>query len=180
MSEPSLFVLETERLVLRRLVIEDAAFILELLTEPSWLRYIGDKGVRSLADAQTYLVNGPMASYDRFGFGLYCVELKVGGTPIGICGLIKRDSLPDADVGFALLPRFWGQGYATESAAAVLAYGRAALSLPRILAITTPDNHASIRVLETIGLRFERVITSETGSDLNLFTLPEINCGAGS
>jgi len=148
-------VLETERLVLRRLTTDDAEFILELLNDPSFLRYIGDKGVRTRADACRYIETGPMASYERHGFGLYRVELKREGEPIGICGLLKRDALPDADLGFALLPRHRSKGYAFESASAVLAHARDTLGLERVLAITSPDNVASIGLLEDLGFRFE-------------------------
>src|SRR5712692_6293312 len=120
----SMKVLETDRLILRRLSVEDAEFILDLLNQPSFLRYIGDKGVRSLDDARAYILNGPVDSYERNGFGLYLVQMKADGTPIGICGLVKRDTLPDADVGFAFLPAHWSQGYAVESATAVMKYAR--------------------------------------------------------
>ena len=163
-------ILETERLVLRQLSTDDAEFIIELLNQPSFLRYIGDKGVRNSEDAVRYIQTGPQASYERFGFGLYLVELKETGASIGICGLLKRDSLPDVDVGFAFLPEFWSQGYAFESAAAVMTYGREALGLRRIVAITSPDNDASIRLLEKIGLRFERMIKlSEDQPEVRLF-----------
>lgn len=151
-------VIETQRLVLRRLGTDDAEFILDLLNQPSFLRYIGDKEVRNNEDAIRYIQTGPMASYERFGFGLYLVELKETGVSIGICGLLKRDSLPDVDIGFAFLPSYWSRGYALESAAAVMTYGREARGLRRIVAITSPDNDASIRLLEKIGLRFERLI----------------------
>ena len=154
-------VLETQRLVLRRLCADDAEFILELLNQPSFLRYIGDKGVRNAEDAIRYIQTGPVASYDRFGFGLYLVELKESGVSIGMCGLLKRDSLPDVDVGFAFLPGYWSQGFAFEAAAAVMAYGREVLGLRRIVAITSLDNAASIKLLEKIGLRFERLIKLE-------------------
>jgi ribosomal-protein-alanine N-acetyltransferase len=160
-------VLETERLVLRRLATDDAPFLLELLNEPSFLRYIGDKGVRTEADARRYVEAGPLASYERFGFGLYRVELRESGEPIGMCGLLKRDALPDVDVGFAFLPR---KGYAFESAAAVLAHARDALGRGRILAITTPDNVASIRLLEKLGFRFERMArVPEDGPEVKVF-----------
>ena len=148
--------LETERLRLRRLDEGDAGFILGLLNEPSFLRYIGDKGVRTEDDAVRYLREGPMASYARFGFGLNRVELKDGGEPAGICGLLKRDALPDPDVGFAFLPRFWSRGYAREAAAAVLAQARAG-GRQRVLAITSPDNAASMAVLVRLGFRFDRL-----------------------
>lgn len=163
-------VLETRRLLLRRLCADDAEFIVDLLNQPSFLRYIGDKEVRSIADAVRYIETGPMTSYERFGFGLYLVELKESGASIGICGLLKRDSLPDVDVGFAFLPAYWSQGYAFESATAVMNYGREVLGLRRIVAITSLDNDASIRLLEKIGLRFERLIKlSEDQSEVRLF-----------
>ena len=151
-------VLETERLILRRLSDEHAAFILQLLNEPSFLRNIGDKGVRTKADALEYIRTGPISSYERFGFGLYLVELKETGASIGLCGLVKRETLKHVDVGFAFLPAFWSKGYATEAAFAVVTYGKDVLGLNRIVAITTPDNLGSIRVLEKLGLRFERMI----------------------
>ena len=163
-------VLETERLIVRKLASDDAEFILKLLNEPSFLRYIGDKGVRTTADAIQYIQTGPIASYERFGFGLYLVALKETGTSIGICGLIKRETLADIDVGFAFLPAFWSKGYAFEAAGAVVAYGRDALGIRRIVAITSPDNDGSIRVLEKLGLKFERMIRlSEDQGELKLF-----------
>jgi len=165
-----LTVIETERLVLRRLTTGDAEFIVELLNQPSFLRFIGDKGVRNTEDAVRYLETGPLASYEQHGFGLYLVELKESGIAIGMCGLLKRDSLPDVDVGFAFLPHHWSQGYAFESASAVMTYGRKALGLRRIVAITSPNNDASIRLLEKIGLRFERLIKlSEDQDEVRLF-----------
>ncbi|HEV7683636.1 MAG TPA: GNAT family N-acetyltransferase [Pyrinomonadaceae bacterium] len=148
-------VLETDRLVLRKLTAEDADFILDLLNQPSFLRYIGDKGVRTFEDAIRYIETGPQASYERFGFGLYLVKSKESGVSLGMCGLLKRDSLPDVDIGFAFLPGYWSQGYAFEAARAVMTYGREVLGLKRIVAITSPDNAASIRLLEKVGLRFE-------------------------
>ncbi|MCK9194204.1 MAG: GNAT family N-acetyltransferase [Nevskia sp.] len=149
-------VLETERLQLRRLVVDDAPFIFDLLNQPSWLRYIGDKGIRTLDDARNYIVNGPMAMYQRNGFGLYLTVLKEGGAPIGLCGLIKRDTLDDVDIGFAFHPDYWNCGYALEAAAAVLTHGLRDFNLPRVVAIASQDNDSSIRLLEKIGLRFQR------------------------
>ena len=163
-------VLETDRLALRHLSVEDADFILELVNEPSFLHFIGDRGVRTVEDARGYILNGPVDSYGRHGFGLYLTALKEDDVPIGICGLIKRESLADVDIGFAFSPRYWGKGYAVEAAAAVMAHGRSALGLDRIVAITTPDNYGSKKVLEKIGLRFERMITMlETGEEIELF-----------
>src|SRR5690349_18580516 len=108
MKENQLNVLETDRLVLRQLSTDDDAFILELLNDPGWLRFIGDRGVRTLEDARRYILSGPVDMYERLGFGLYAVELKAGGSPIGMCGLLKRATLPEVDLGFAFLPRYAG------------------------------------------------------------------------
>jgi len=170
MSDDQLKVLETDRLILRRLSTDDAEFILQLLNEPSFLRFIGDKGVRTLRDARDYILNGPVDMYNRFGFGLYLTELKDGGVPIGICGLIKRDALEDVDIGFAFLPKFWAKGYAYESASAVMTYGKDVLGLRRIVAITSPDNHASAKLLGKLGLQFERMVKlSEDAEEVRLF-----------
>jgi RimJ/RimL family protein N-acetyltransferase len=171
LSKPT--VIECERLSLRELGLHDAPFMLHLLNQPSFLRFIGDKGVRTLADARGYISEGPMDSYRRFGFGLYLASLRESGSAIGICGLVKRDTLADVDVGFAFLPQHWSKGYAAESAAAVLAYGRHTLGLRRIVAITAPDNYGSIAVLEKVGLRPERKIRLvEGGPELELFGPP--------
>lgn len=165
-------ILETDRLMLRRLQPEtDAEFILRLLNEPSFLQYIGDKGVRTLADARDYIVNGPAKSYQDHGFGLYKVELKDSGVPIGISGLLRRDTLPHPDIGFAFLPEYWSLGYAYESAAAVMKYGREVLGLDPILAITTPDNESSAKLLGKIGLKFDRMIQlTDDAPEVRLFT----------
>jgi RimJ/RimL family protein N-acetyltransferase len=165
-------VLDTSRLSLRRLTTGDAAFIQRLLNEPSFLQYIGDRGVRTLEDACRYIETGPIAMYARVGFGLFLVELKDSGVPIGICGLLKRDTLDDVDVGFAFVPEHWRQGYAFESASAVIEYGRAAHGLMRVVAITSLDNPPSISLLEKLGFAFERTIRlTEDGEELRLFGL---------
>ncbi len=159
----------TTRLRLRPLDAGDAAFILELLNEPTWLRFIGDRGVRTLDDALGY-VQRVLAARQKNGFALDAVTLRDGDTPIGICGLIKRDSLDDLDIGFAFLQRFGSQGYATEAAAAVLAQGHGEFGLKRVVAITSPDNFASQRVLEKIGMRFEKKLTlGDSGAESSLF-----------
>ncbi|MCM3619876.1 GNAT family N-acetyltransferase [Sutcliffiella horikoshii] len=158
-------VLETDRLVLRRLTSEDASFILELLNDPSWIKNIGDKGVRTLEDARRYIAEGPNAMYERFGFCLYLVQLKEEGTPIGLCGLIKRDLLEDVDIGFAFLPRYWSKGYAYEAASAVMEYGRSVLNLKKIVAITAPHNESSAKVLEKIGLKYHKMIAFSNDDD---------------
>jgi RimJ/RimL family protein N-acetyltransferase len=151
-------IFETERLVLRELCIDDAVFILQLVNEPSWLRFIGDKGIKTLEAARNYILKGPVEMYARLGFGLWLVELKEGSIPVGICGLIKRESLKDIDIGFAFLPAYWRRGYAFESASAAMAYGKKALELKRIVAVMSPDNYASDRLLEKLGFRFERMV----------------------
>jgi len=151
-------VLETERLILSRLTGDDSPFILRLVNEPAFIRYIGDKGVRTLEDARNYLETGPMASYEQHGFGMYRVSLREDAAPIGMCGLIRRDGLEDVDIGFAFLPEFWDKGYASESAAAVMRHEPDKFGLARIVAITDPDNVASVRVVEKLGLRFERMV----------------------
>jgi RimJ/RimL family protein N-acetyltransferase len=156
-------VLETARLALRRFTLEDDVFILELVNDPSFVRHIGDKGVRSKDDARRYIHDGPLASYERFGFGLYAVELRAG-EPIGMCGILKRDALPDPDLGFAFLPRYWSKGYALESVAAVLADARERHGLTRLLAITSQDNARSIALLEKVDFRFERMARLSEGA----------------
>lgn len=167
-----MFTLETERLTLRHLSPEtDAKFILRLLNEPSFLQYIGDKKVRTLDDARAYIRNGPMKSYEDNGFGLYRVGLKENGSAIGICGLIKRDTLPEPDIGFAFLPEHWDKGYAHESAAEIMRHARAVLRLDRILAITSPDNEPSGKLLGKIGLHFQRLIRlSDDADKVKLFS----------
>lgn len=163
-------ILETERLVLRQFSAEDAAFILELVNEPSFIQNIGDRRVRTLEDAQAYILNGPIASYAKNGFGLYLVALKETNEAIGMCGLIKRQTLEDVDIGYAFLPKFWSKGYAVESAQAVKAYAKDVIGLKRIVAITDPANAGSIRVLEKLGLRFEKMVRlSKDDIDLKLF-----------
>jgi len=162
-------VIRTRRLLLRELELSDAGFILELLNEAAFLRFIGDKGVRDLDHARDYIRKGPIDSYERYGFGLYAACLREG-TPIGICGLVKREGLVDVDVGFAFLSRHCSKGYAVESAEAVLTHAREVLRLQRVVAITSPENWGSIAVLERIGLKFERTIRlAEDGPDLKLF-----------
>jgi RimJ/RimL family protein N-acetyltransferase len=148
----------TDRLRLRHLTADDAAFLVELLNDPSFLTNIGDRGVRTPDDAVGYVEKGPGASYRANGFGLYLVETRHDGTPLGLCGLVKRDTLPDVDIGFAFLPRFHGHGYAYEAARATVDDARDRVRLPRLVAIVKPGNTPSIRLLQKLGLRFERMI----------------------
>lgn len=160
-------VIETPRLVLREQTPDDAAFVLALTNDPDWLRYIGDRGVRTLDDARAY-IDRAVEAYRRLGFGLWLVELRDGGVPVGLCGLIRRDGLEDVDVGFAFLPAYRGRGYASEAAAAVLDYGWRVVGLRRIVAIVSPDNAASVRVLERLGFSFDRTVRL-SDDDASLF-----------
>lgn len=162
-------ILETERLILREMNARDAAFILDLLNQPSFIKYIGDRGVRDLEGASEFIENRYRESYRVNGYGLYTVELKETGSPIGMCGFVKRDTLPGPDIGFAFLPQYEKKGYAYESAAAVMDYGRNTLRFDRVLAITTTDNEASGRLLEKLGFAFDK-FTESGGETLKLFT----------
>ena len=165
---------ETTRLILRPLQKEDAPFILRLLNEPSFIENIGDKSVRKLDDAWQYILQGPMASYEKNGFGLWLVQLKDALTPIGICGLIKRDGLDEPDIGYAFVPEFWSNGYALEAASAVMIFARETIKLTRIVAITSPDNDASIRVLNKLGLKFEKMVMMPGAETESRFFTPDI------
>jgi RimJ/RimL family protein N-acetyltransferase len=160
-------VLETRRLTLRRFSLDDAEFVLRMLNDPGWLEHIGDRGVRSLDDARNYIRDRFLAMYERVGFGMYLVALRDSGVPIGTCGLVKRAGLDDVDIGFAFLPQFRGEGFALEAAAAVLAHGKAAFGLKRIVAIVAPANHRSVLLLNKLGLRFEHAV-SLPGDDAEL------------
>jgi RimJ/RimL family protein N-acetyltransferase len=155
--------IDTPRLRLRRVTPEDDAFILELLNEPAYIRNIGDRGLRTREDARRYIVERFEASYQQHGFGLYAAELKAGGERVGISGLVKRDSLPDVDIGYAFLQRHWGRGYAVEAARAVLRHAQHDLGLKRLVAITAPDNEGSMAVLRKVGLRFEKTLQLPEG-----------------
>lgn len=150
--------IRTPRLTLRHLALDDAEFVVALLNDESFLRYIGDRGVRDVESAREYIRKGPAASYRRNGFGLYLVVLKDTGVPIGMCGLVKRDGLDDVDLGFAFMPQYRSNGYAIESAAAVMKHARDDIGLGRVVAITSPDNERSGKVLGRLGFVFERMI----------------------
>lgn len=165
-------VTETARLYLRRLTPTDAPFIVEVLNTPGFLFFVGDKNVRSHADAREYLESGPLLMYRDKGFGLWLVARRSDRAPLGLCGLIKRDSLDDVDIGYGFLPEHEGQGYALEAARAVVEYARTALGLPRLVAICDPRNAASIRLLEKLGMALEKQVSAEDdGKTLNLFSL---------
>src|SRR3712207_2499377 len=151
-------ILETERLSLREMTTADAPLVLEILNEPAFIEFVADRGVRSVDEAEKFIEEKFVRSYAEHGFGFYAVELKESGTPIGMCGLIKRDVLEDVDIGFSIFERFWGHGYATEAARALMHYGLTTLGLPRIVGVTAPHNERSAAVLEKLGLRFEKMI----------------------
>lgn len=162
-------VLTTPRLTLRWLVPEDDAFILKLLNEPGWLRYIGDRGIRTLDDARGY-IKAPLAMIASKGFGLYCVTLRDEGTAIGLCGLLQRDTLPDPDIGFSMLSEHARKGYTAEAAAAVLRYERERHGIGRVLAITSIDNVASQNLLLGLGFVADgQVRMSNDAELLNLY-----------
>lgn len=147
----------TDRLLVRHATQDDAPFILELLNTPGWLRFIGNRNVTTIDDALAYLSERMATSYGQYGHGLNTVTL-MDGTPIGLCGLLKRDSLPQVDIGFAFLPEFNGKGYAYESAAVVLQHAHDNLGFQRVLAITDQDNIASINLLTKLGFVLEGLV----------------------
>lgn len=167
-----MFILETERLIIRKFVLADALFILELLNTPTWLQFIGDKGVKSLEDAENYLKNGSLKSYEEHGFGFYLVAEKLTQRPIGMCGFIKRQELENVDLGFAFLPEFIGKGFGFEIAQATLNFGKEVLKLGRIIAIVDPRNTASKALLQKLGFVFEKTIQfGEKKTLLNLYMI---------
>jgi len=164
-------ILETERLIIRELVEDDAAFIYKLLNSPKFIKYIGDRGVRSDEDARVFIRDRYRKSYEQNGYGLYAVELKANGTPVGMCGLVRRDTLPAPDLGFAFLPEHEGKGYGYESSLAVIDLGREKFGFDELLAITTLDNDASVGLLTKLGFEFDSVIDTPEGEKLNLLKL---------
>ena len=162
--------LETARLLLRPLTHADTAFIIELLNEPSFIQNIGQRNVHTDEEARTYITNAALNSYAKNGFGLAAVMLKETNEIIGMCGLIRREALDDVDLGYAFLPRFWGKGYAVESAEAWLKFGWEVIGLTRIVAIVDPANEPSVRVLEKLGFVFEKIVRlSADDIELKLF-----------
>lgn len=155
---PMKYVAETDRLKLREFTKDDAPFLLELLNTPEWLKYIGDRNVYTLDDAKTYAANRLITSYHRFGFGLYMVELKEGGIPIGMCGLIRREALEDVDLGFAFLQKYTGQGYAKEASEAAMGVARKKVKSKKLVAVTMVDNSSSINLLKKLGFNFEKTV----------------------
>lgn len=155
---------ETSRLQLRQAELSDAGFFLQLLNDAAWLRNIGDRGVRSESDAETYIRNSIWVPHERYGYGMYVMQHKATHSPIGLCGLVKREYLSDPDLGFALLPNFSGQGYAFEAAVGVMSYARAALGIQRLYAIVNRSNDRSIRLLQRLGFEHEGPCTTPQGA----------------
>jgi RimJ/RimL family protein N-acetyltransferase len=165
-------ILETERLNLRTIEPDDAAFYYELVNDPTWLEHIGDKGIRSVEQARTAIIDGPCAMQAQRGHSLYVMERKSDGAALGLCGLIKRDSLPDVDIGYAIRPAWFGQGYTYEAAAAVVAYARGQLGMKRLLGITSPANTTSIHLLQKLGLSFvEHKVLPPDGRPTNIYCI---------
>jgi [ribosomal protein S5]-alanine N-acetyltransferase len=165
-------ILETERLILREFTIADASFMVELLNTPSWLQYIGERNVRTIAEAEVYLLNGSIKSYAENGFGFYAVVEKTSQQTIGLCGLTNRTNLPDSDIGFAFLPDFMCKGFGFEAAGATLDFAKSSLGLKKIIAIVQPDNGISIKLLKKIGMQPNGLIAAYPNeAELMLFTI---------
>lgn len=165
-------ILDTERLSLRTITADDDLFYYELVTDPTWLEFIGDKGIRTVAEARAAILDGPCVMQQRLGHSLYVMERKSDGLPLGLCGLIKRDSLPEVDIGYAIRPAYFGQGYTYEAAAAVVAYARDVLRMPRLMGITDPGHVVSIRLLTKLGLSFvEHKVLPPNGRPTNIYCL---------
>jgi RimJ/RimL family protein N-acetyltransferase len=166
-----MIVLETERLLLRRFTIADAAFILEILNDPAFLQNVGDRKIRTVEDAENYLSSVMIKSYTQYGFGFYLVTLKATGQSIGTCGLVKRDALEHVDIGYAFLPAFRSRGYAYEAAAAVKVHAKDVAGLDKLVAIVNPSNQISIRILEKLGMKFDRMVKmSEVESEIRMYS----------
>ncbi len=167
-------ILHTPRLTISKFTVADAPFILELVNTFTWIRFIGDRNIHTLTEAEAYVLNGPMASYEKHGFGLYRVALTMTGQPIGMCGILKRATLDMPDVGYALLPAYEGKGYAYEAASAVMDHAFNELGLPQVAAITDPSNQRSIALLEKLNFEPSGT-TGQHGQELLLFikTAPE-------
>jgi RimJ/RimL family protein N-acetyltransferase len=166
-------ILETELLNLRQFNVNDGEFVLKLVNTPGWLQYIGNRGIKTVEEAQIYLLTGPISNYEKQGFGLYLVELKSENhAPIGMCGLIKREGLDDVDIGFAFLPEYFGKGYAFEAAQATLDFALNTLQLSKVVSITQDNNERAIKLLKKLGFEKRgKVKLPHEDIELLLFTL---------
>ncbi len=163
----SYYIFQTDRLGVRKITQKDTAFIIAILNTSGWLRFIGNRNVKTEKQAKKYIKEGPVKSYKDNGFGLWLVVRKEDGLAIGMCGILNRTNLSTPDIGFAFLPQFYGQGYAFEIATATLAYAKEHLQIPVVSAITLPDNKRSIKLIEKLGLKYIETIYL-TGEKENL------------
>ena len=162
----------TARLTLRRITTDDADLMLAVWNDPAFVRYVGDRGIRTPDQARAAICDGALRLYSDFGFGPYCMELKSDGTRIGICGLFQRDNLDHPDIGFSVLPAYCGAGYASEAAQSVVAYARDDLGISTLTAIVSPENTASIGLIEKLGLSFDRGITMpDEDEEISLYSM---------
>ncbi|MFC6997231.1 GNAT family N-acetyltransferase [Rufibacter roseus] len=152
-------IIETDRLILREFTLQDTGFIINLLNSPGWLQFIGDRNIKTEEQAESYLANGPIKSYGQNGYGLWLVQLKDNSRSIGMCGIVRRDTLEHPDLGFAFLQEYTGQGFAFEAAKATMVYAKSDLAIPTLSAITLPENQRSIKLLEKLGFRYQSPIT---------------------
>jgi ribosomal-protein-alanine N-acetyltransferase len=162
-------ILQTNRLFIRQFTLADAPFILELMNSPGWLQYVGTPVINTLTDARSYLTNGPIKAYNTYDFRLYLVELKANATPIGMCGLIKRDSLDYMDIGYALLPQYEGQGYAYEMVSAAIQFAFNSLHRLQLAAITHPGNLRSLQLLKKLGFIYKKTVI--LGDEMALYII---------
>jgi RimJ/RimL family protein N-acetyltransferase len=162
-------ILSTDRLILRTMQLEDAAFYLALINAPSWIKHIGDKGIRTIDAAQQAIMTGSIGVQENKGFSLYLIERKTDAAPIGLCGLIKRDELDDIDIGYAVLPDYWGQGYAHEAATGVIRCAKSILGLSRLAAITSPDNLPSSGLLKKLGFTLNSIMPWTDGKEVKFY-----------
>ena len=163
-------ILETDRLIIRELNINDAGFIKEIVNTEGWISNIGDRNIRTISDAENYIRSGPLKSYKENNFGMWLLEEKIHKLPVGMCGLIKRPGLKNIDIGYALLPEYYKKGYALESAKAVLDYGKNSLEIAKIVAICNMDNHDSIKLLNKLGLHIEKKMLIDTNKEVYLLS----------
>jgi len=154
---PEIFQLETERLSLRRLTLDDAELMLAVWNDPAFIRYVGDRGIRSIDEARVALEEGALKLFSDYGYGPFRVALITDDTPIGVCGLFRREGLDEPDIGFSILPEHWRKGYAHEAASAVVGHAMTDLRLGRLTAVVSPENVASVALIKKLGLQFERM-----------------------
>ena len=166
-----MIIAETKRLIIAKMTLDDAPFMLELLNTPNWIKYIGDRNVKTVDEAKTYMTNGVLKSYKESGFGFYKLLLKEENNKIiGTCGLVKREQLENVDIGFAMLPGYEGKGFGMEASLEIMSLAKNLFRLPKIAAIVQPNNPNSIKLLEKLGLSFEKKVKPfDDGAELLLF-----------